>query len=62
MGGNAHSRCKQSYETLDRVLNAFKFYVVEGRTVVAHQLDRASAVAHEILGWSRIKCIFPTRP
>ncbi len=44
-----------SYEALDRILNAFKFNVVEGGGIVIRQLDRASAVVHEIPEWSRIK-------
>jgi len=44
-----------SYEAFDRILNAFKFYVVEGGTVVTRQLDRSSAVVHEIPEWSRIE-------
>ena len=44
-----------SYEAFDRILNAFKFYVVEGGNIVTRQLDRASAVVHEIPEWTRIK-------
>ena len=44
-----------SYEAFDRILNALKFYVVEGGTVVTRQLDRSCAVVHEIPEWSRIK-------
>jgi hypothetical protein len=44
-----------SYEAFDRILNAFKFYVVEGGTIVTRQLDRSSAVVHEIPEWSRIE-------
>jgi len=44
-----------SYEAFDRIQNAYKFYVVEGGTVVTRQLDRTSAAVHEIPEWSRIK-------
>jgi len=44
-----------SYEAFDRILNALKFFVVEGGTVVTRQLDRASAVVHETPEWSRVK-------
>ena len=43
-----------SYEAFDRINNAFKFYIVEGGSIIIRQLDKASAVVHEIPEWSRI--------
>jgi lipopolysaccharide transport system ATP-binding protein len=44
-----------SCEAFDIILNAFKFYVVEGGTVVTRQLDMSCAVVHEIPQWSWVK-------
>jgi hypothetical protein len=43
-----------SYEAFDRILNALKFYVVEGGTVLIRPLDRAAAIVHEIPEWKRL--------
>ena len=44
-----------SYEALDRVPQAFKFMVSGGGTVVVRELDRSSAVVHELAVWERLK-------
>jgi lipopolysaccharide transport system ATP-binding protein len=44
-----------AYEAFDRILNALKFYVVEGGSMITRKLDHSAAVVHEIPEWSRIK-------
>jgi len=45
----------RSYEAIDRIPNAFKFSVVEGGALVSRQLDRNSAVVHEVPEWQMLE-------
>jgi lipopolysaccharide transport system ATP-binding protein len=43
-----------TYERLDMIIGALRFYVVEGGIVVKRQLDRTAALVHDIPKWARI--------
>ncbi len=40
------------YQPMDRILNAIKFTIIEGGTVVKRKLDPSAAVVHEVAQWS----------